>query len=69
MIVKVQMPIATNASFKPALVYAKGRIGLQQQILTEETLRALNGDLKGFFEARHDGKQWIIGKRVDAKGW
>jgi len=69
MIVKVQVPLATNDPDALALVYAKGHIGMTQQALSPGTLRQMKGDAKAFFEGHHNGKRWVIGARVKDQDW
>ncbi len=68
-IVKVQ--VAQFPPGAPALVYARGRYRLSQQQLPSFVLAALNGDPKGYFEARWIGpaNRWAIGRRIEDQDW
>jgi hypothetical protein len=41
----------------------------QQQALGPKHREALNGDLKGFFEAEFIDGRWKLGKRIEDQGW
>jgi hypothetical protein len=69
MIVKVQLPLATNLSTPLALVYGKGRTNMTQQSLNAATLKLMAGEPKAFFEAKWSDGRWLIGDRVDRQNW
>jgi hypothetical protein len=66
-IVKVQVCIDPPGA--PSLVYAEGRTRLRQMVLPFDIRLALDGDLKGHFQADWNGAEWIIGKRVEDQSW
>jgi len=68
-IVKVQ--VAIMPKYAPALVYNHNRKRLSHQELSPGTKAALNGDLKGYFEAVWTpGQGYVIGARVaEPENW
>lgn len=79
-IVKVQVALMPKGA--PALIIPKdcaakiaevghmqggGRI--QTRKLDADTLRALNGDSKGYFKASFVGGRWKLGRRVQDQDW
>lgn len=68
-IVKVQLPLVTNVAEAPALVYGEGHLFMTQQVLDAETLKAMENDVKAFFEAAFFKGKWKIGKRVAYQDW
>ena len=68
-IVKVQLPLVTNIAETPALVYGEGHLFMTQQVLDAETLKAMENDVKAFFEAAFVNGKWKIGKRVAYQDW
>ncbi len=68
-IVKVQIPIFANHANPLCLVYPQGRSPFAEQDITQATRDALNGDLKGYFEAELKNGEWVIGDRVKDQPW
>lgn len=67
-IVKVQVALVPRGA--PALIYDKERKHVSQQILASATVKSLNADLKGYFDAAWNGHRWIVGNRVEQpKDW
>jgi len=68
-IVKVQLPLASSDPNPLPLIYDKEMAHPVQQPINSKTLAALNGDVKGYFQATFDGDVWIIGKRLPDQLW
>jgi hypothetical protein len=68
-IVKVQAPIVSSED--RLLVYAEGRRMMKLHPPESEVIKALGGDLKGYFKAVWSGSDagWIIGDRVPDQSW
>ena len=51
------------------MVYGEGHLFMTQQVLDAETLKAMENDVKAFFEAAFVNGKWKIGKRVAYQDW
>lgn len=70
-IVKVQVPLAGAAvGSGKCLVYAEGRKNMVEQPVPAHVIKALKGDLKGYFQAQYSSVVgWAIGDRVSDRPW
>jgi hypothetical protein len=68
-IVKIQTPIVSSHPGALALVYAKGHDRVSHQPLRAETIAAMDGHPKAFFEAEWTGDHWQIGPRAEWQDW
>jgi hypothetical protein len=72
-IVKIQVPLATNMKEAPALVYDETRAVTSTLPVTEELLQIMEGDLKAFFHAEvEEGEEEdtiTIGDRAPWQEW
>jgi len=70
MIVKVQRPLSSNDPNAPCLVYDEGRRHQGFIELTPEEVVTLMGDAaKGYFEARVERGNLVLGERVADRDW
>lgn len=68
-IVKVQLPLVSSHPNALALVYAEGHDRLTHQPLRAETVNAMAGYSKAFFEAEWVVDHWRIGARAEWQDW
>ena len=69
MIVKVQIPIFLSNPEATCLVYDERRKHVVEQDISDGTRLSLGDDLKGYFMAKWNGFQWVIGRRVNEQPW
>ena len=70
-IVKLQLPLGgTQGADLPALVYTKDRTAIHQLLtVTPEMIMALDGDVKGYFNATVQGAKLVLLERVEDQNW
>ena len=72
MIVKVQVPLASNDPFAPALVYAEGRTHMRTihlDDLPRKVLDAASQNGKAFFYAQMAGGRMRFHNRAPEQSW
>ena len=69
MIVKLQVPIVSNAAVKRALIYNQEHLFEHLMVITEDMLYWLDGRYKAFFEVDIIKGELKIRKEVDDPGW
>lgn len=70
-IVKVQLPMATNAALPSALVYAEGREYIRPIAITPELKKRIGDGYKAYFYAivRGDDLEIDFGKLAPSQPW
>lgn len=68
-IVKLQMPLATNATEPMALVYNKSRKFETFLKITEDLAELMGDEPKAYFKANIDGKGIELMEEVPNPGW
>ena len=69
MIVKVQLPLASNDAEPKALVYNKGRSHQFLLPITKDLKEMMGDDVKAYFDADYEEGKIELYKKVEPQDW